>query len=137
MALYINGLLVLLYHINQCSTFYTDQFYQSRSNERYPFRGGRSNTGSGCGSFFLVISNIFSVNYWYIGTALSYKPVSFYTDQFYPNRSNNQFYPNRGAGCASNLNCGAFYINMVAAYDYSARSFGATLSYKPVFFEYY
>ena len=58
------------------STYYSDYFYQNRSSQPYYMRGGRSNDGYRSGAFYIVLG--FNISYagWYVGAALSYKPVS-------------------------------------------------------------
>jgi len=69
------GVLVLLYLINPFP-YYSDYFYQNRSDQKYSTRGGASNYATSCGIFYVSLRSVISSTAWNVGAALSYKPVS-------------------------------------------------------------
>ena len=65
------GIVAPPYHLNLTS----DYFYQNRNGTYYPYRGGNSGLGVGCGAFFVYAYYVFSRVYWAFGAALSFKPA--------------------------------------------------------------
>ena len=57
------------------SSFYCDYFYQN-SGTRYAIRGGDSALGLRCGAFCVSLNLSSGYAYWFVGAALSFKPVS-------------------------------------------------------------
>ena len=62
---------MLLYLINQFP-YYSDYFYQNRSNPNYAIRGGRASNNTACGAFLVNIDAIAANPYWGPGAAISY-----------------------------------------------------------------
>lgn len=57
------------------STYYCDYFYQRQSGVMFAFVGGSSNYGDKCG-FFVVLDGEVGVSAWFLGCALSCKPLA-------------------------------------------------------------
>ena len=58
------------------SQFYCDYFYKNTGASYYSLRGGNSNEGLTCGIWMTFLRTGTSDIRWYIGAALSFKPVS-------------------------------------------------------------
>ena len=56
-------------------SYYCDYFYQPNGNT-YALHGGATTSGPYCGTFFVNLAGVASRNIWYIGAALSFKPVT-------------------------------------------------------------
>jgi len=117
MILFLFGIVVLLYLINQFP-YYSDYFYQDRSGYQcYPVRGGYSSIGARCGAFYVYAYFVASSAYWYIGAALVYQ-----------NRSNpNPKFSIRGGNSTAGSDCGALFINASDRDRYDGWYFGAAL----------
>ena len=57
-------------------TYYCDACWYNNSGVRVPCRGGNSNYGAKVGAFYVNLNNTASNSSWYIGAALSCKPLA-------------------------------------------------------------
>ena len=67
------GNMVPLYHLNNCSQYFCDNFYQNNSGIYYTLRGGSCTYGRGCGTFSVLSNATVSTAHWYRGASLSFK----------------------------------------------------------------
>ena len=71
-----NGVSILPSEVGgSSSTYYCDKYWIS-SSETYAYRGGRSGLESDCGAFYLDLDNDAKTAAWWLGAALSCKPLA-------------------------------------------------------------